>query len=289
MPVTSDENGCTRHITTGGHVSSAPVSSLEGWAVRPFTGGGLTHDVYEKGSGPGVVLIPEVPGLTPEVLGLAQHLVDSGLTVAIPSPFGTPGREGSMGYTLGTVSRLCVSAEFRAFATSAHRPITDFLRAVASDLAGRTPGLGVGVIGMCFTGGFALATAIDDSVLASVMSQPAVPFPLGGARKANPGVPAAEFDTIAARADAGNLCVLGLRFSEDSSAPRARFAGLTARLGDKFEVIELDSSPGNTGGYAKSAHSVLTGEVRENPENSAFAARERVVEFLRSNLSARAK
>lgn len=267
--------------------TAAPVSTLDGWSSRSFTGGGLTHDVYEKGSGPGVVLIPEVPGLTPEVLGLGQHLVDTGFTVAVPSPFGTPGREGSMGYTLGVIPRLCVSAEFRAFATNTHRPITDFLRAVASDLAARTPGAGVGVIGMCFTGGFALAAAIDDSVLASVMSQPAVPFPVGRARQANPGVPSVEFDAIAARADAGNLCVLGLRFSEDVSAPRARFAGLKARLGDKFEVIELDSSPGNADGYAKSAHSVLTGEVREDPANSAFAARERVVEFLRDALAAK--
>jgi dienelactone hydrolase len=264
----------------------APVATLDGWAVVAFTGGGLIHDVYEKGSGPGVVLIPEVPGLTPEVLGLAQHLVDRGFTVALPSPFGTPGREGTMGYTLGVVSRLCVSAEFRAFATNAHRPITDFLRAVAADLASRTPGAGVGVIGMCFTGGFALAAAIDDSVLASVISQPAVPFPTSRARRADPGMSQADLDIVAARVGAGNLCVMGLRFSEDVSAPRARFAGLKARLGDAFEVIELDSSPGNSGGYEKSAHSVLTGEVRESPANSAFETREKVVEFLKANLTA---
>src|ERR1700712_3661596 len=179
--------------------STAPVSTLEGWAVAPFTGGGITHDVYEKGSGPGVVLIPEVPGLTPEVLGLGQHLVDSGFTVANPSPFGTPGREATTGYTLGTVARLCVSAEFRAFATDAHRPITAFLRAVAAALAGRTPAAGVGVIGMCFTGGFALATAVEGSVLASVLSQPAVPFPTSRARRLDPGASTAEMDAIAAR------------------------------------------------------------------------------------------
>jgi dienelactone hydrolase len=241
--------------------------------------------VYEKGSGPGVVLIPEVPGLTPEVLGLGQHLVDSGFTVAIPSPFGTPGRDESMGYTLGTVARLCVSAEFRAFATDAHRPITDFLRAVAADLASRTPAAGVGVIGMCFTGGFALATAIDESVLASVMSQPAVPFPVSRARRMDPGMSQADLDIVAARTAAGSLCVMGLRFSEDATAPRERFAGLKARLGDKFDVIELDSSSGNTGGYSKGAHSVLTGEVRESPANSAFDTRARVVEFLKTNVA----
>jgi dienelactone hydrolase len=265
--------------------SSAPVSTLEGWKRSPFTGGGFTYDVYEKGSGPGVVLIPEVPGLTPEVLGLAQHIADSGFTVVVPSPFGTPGREGTMGYTLRTVARLCVSAEFRAFALNAHRPITDFLRAVAADLAARTPGPGVGVIGMCFTGGFALATAVDGSVLASVVSQPAVPFPVSRARRMDPGLSAEELDAIAARTVDAGLCVLGLRFSEDVSAPRARFDGLKAKLGDAFEVIELDSSPGNEGGYAKGAHAVLTNEVRVSPPNSAYDTREHVVEFLRRNIS----
>jgi dienelactone hydrolase len=267
----------------------APVSTLDGWTVSPFTGAGLTHDVYQKGAGPGVVLIPEIPGMTPEVLGLAQHLVDSGFTVAVPSPFGVPGRESSVGYTLNTLRKVCVSAEFRAFALNAHRPITDFLRAVAADLASRTPGAGVGVIGMCFTGGFALATAVEGAVLASVLSQPAVPFPTSRARRIDPGASADELDAIAARTQTDGLCLLGLRFSEDSSAPRERFAGLKAKLGDAFEVIELDSSPGNAGGYSKGAHSVLTGEVRETPPNSAFETREHMVEFLRRNISRKAE
>lgn len=263
---------------------SAPVASLGGWQVTSFEGGGLIHDVYEKGSGPGVVLIPEVPGLTPEVLGLAEHLVDSGFTVAVPSPFGTPQKPATMGYTLRVVSRLCVSAEFRAFATNAHRPITDFLRAVAADLAGRTPGRGVGVIGMCFTGGFALAAAIDESVLASVMSQPAVPFPLGAARSADPGLSQDELHRVVERTRTDGLCVMGLRFSEDASVPAARFADLKKRLGDAFDVIQIDSSAGNAGGFSKGAHSVLTGEVRTDPANEAFRARARVVEFLQAQL-----
>ncbi|HEY0260622.1 MAG TPA: hypothetical protein VGC18_12320 [Lacisediminihabitans sp.] len=183
------------------------------------------------------------------------------------------------------ISRLCVSAEFRAFATNAHRPITDFLRAVAADLASRTPGRGVGVIGMCFTGGFALATAVDESVLASVVSQPAVPFPLGRARRIDPGLSAAELDRVALRAEEGAVCALGLRFSEDGTVPRARFEALAARLGDAFEIIELDSSPGNAGGFPARAHSVLTSEVRDVPGHPALAARERVVAFLRQRLA----
>ena len=267
---------------------SAPVSTLDGWSVTPFTGAGLTHDVYEKGAGPGVVLIPEIPGMTPEVLGLAQHLVDNGFTVAVPSPFGVPGREASVGYTLNTLRKVCVSAEFRAFALNAHRPITDYLRAVAADLATRTPGAGVGVIGMCFTGGFALATAIEGSVLASVLSQPAVPFPTSRSRRIDPGASNEDMNAIAARTQTDGLCLLGLRFSEDSSAPRTRFASLKTKLGDAFEVIELDSSSGNPDGYSTGAHSVLTSEVRETPPNSAYETRQHVVEFLRRNISRKA-
>ena len=264
---------------------SAPVGTLDAWPAAPFAAGGITHDVYERGSGPGVVLVPEVPGMTPEVIGLADHLVEAGFTVAVPSPFGEPGREQSLGALLRTLPRLCVSREFRAFATDVRRPFTDWLRALAVDLDGRTPGPGVGVIGMCFTGGFALAAAVEGAVLASVLSQPGVPFAVGRARAMNPGLSSADLDLVAARADRGEVCAIGLRFSEDAAAPRARFDTLRRRLGDAFEVIELDSSSGNPGGFARTAHSVLTGEVRERPGHPALEARERVVDFLRLRLT----
>lgn len=264
--------------------ATAPTGDLANWRREPFTGAGATHDCYELGSGPGVVLVPEIPGVTPAVLGLAEHLVDSGFTVVVPSLFGEPGRAESPGYVGSVAARLCVSKEFRAFATNAHRPVTDYLRAIARDLAARTPGRGVGVIGMCFTGGFALATAVEDVVLAPVLSQPAVPFPVGGARRRDPGLSDDELDTVVSRTTADGLCVLGLRFSEDSAAPRERFAALRSRLGPAFEVIELDSSPGNAGGFARKAHSVLTSEVRETPGHPALLARARVVEFLRKRI-----
>lgn len=264
---------------------TAPTSDLTGWSRRSFSAGSVTHDLYEKGAGPGVVLVPEIPGITPEVLGLAEHLVKEGFTVVVPSLFGTPGRADSPPYTLGVVARLCVSAEFRAFATNARRPVADYLRALARDLAARTPGPGVGVIGMCFTGGFALAAAVDPAVLAPVVSQPSVPFPTGRTRKADAGLAEDELDTVVERTRGEGLCVLGLRFSKDGISPAERFGTLRARLGDAFEVIELDSAPGNAGGFAKSAHSVLTAEVRETPGHQALAARTRVVAFLRERLT----
>jgi dienelactone hydrolase len=262
----------------------APISDLTGWKQSPFAAAGLTHDCYEKGTGPGVIVIPEIPGITPAVLGFADHLVGRGFAVLIPSPFGVPGRTDTNGYQTGVILRMCVSSEFRAFATNARRPFADYIRALARDLAARTPGPGVGVIGMCFTGGFALAAAVDASVLAPVLSQPAVPFPVSGAHRRDPGVSEDELAQVAARTADGGLCLLGLRFSGDATSPRDRFTALSERLGDAFEVIELDSSAGNEGGFGRRAHSVLTREARDVPGHPTSTARDQVVAFLRERL-----
>ena len=263
---------------------TAPEADLTGWMREPFSAAGFTYDVYRKGAGPGVVLIPEMPGIHPGVLALGNHLVDNGFTVVIPSLYGTPGAPAVRAGALGVISRGCVAKEFAAFATNKDRPISHYLRALARDLNAKTPGRGVGVIGQCFSGGFALAAAVDDSVLAPVMSQPSLPMPLTPRQRADSGVTDAELKIIEKRAADEGLCALGLRFSGDPLVPAERFRTLKDRLGDAFEVIELDSAKGNPGGFGRMAHSVLTLEVRETPGNPAYAARKRVVEFLKERL-----
>ena len=266
-------------------MTKAPEADLTGWTAAPFTGGGYTHDVYRKGEGPGVVLIPEMPGLTTQVLALGNHLVDNGFTVAAPSLFGTPGAQVGPSL-LPTLVRGCVTREFAAFATNKDRPVAHFLRALARDLNEKTPGKGVGVIGECFTGGFALAAAVDDSVLAPVLSQPSLPLPLTPKRRRDPGLSEGELKVIEKRAAEDGLCALGLRFSADQMVPGERFKTLKDRLGDAFEVIQIDSGPGNPGGFGRMAHSVLTEEVREVDGQPAYEARKRVVEFLKERLAA---
>ena len=163
--------------------------------------------------------------------------------------------------------RGCVAKEFAAFATNADRPVAHYIRALARDLNEQTPGKGVGVIGQCFTGGFALAAAVDDSVLAPVLSQPSLPLPLTPARRRNPGLSEAELKIFEQRAANEGLCALGLRFSEDAMSPGERFKTLKAGLGDAFEVIEISSK--------KMAHSVLTDQVREIDGHPAYEARKR--------------
>jgi dienelactone hydrolase len=219
------------------------------------------------------------------VLALGNHLVDNGFTVVIPSLYGTPGAPAVRAGALGVIARGCVAKEFAAFATNKDRPISHYLRALARDLNAKTPGRGVGVIGQCFSGGFALAAAVDDSVLAPVMSQPSLPMPLTPRQRADSGVTDAELKIIEKRAADEGLCALGLRFSGDPLVPAERFRTLKDRLGDAFEVIELDSAKGNPAGFGRMAHSVLTLEVRETPGNPAYEARKRVVEFLKERLS----
>jgi len=264
---------------------NAPVANLDGWICEPFAAAGFTYDVYRRGSGPGVVLIPEMPGVHPGVLALGNYLVDNGFTVVIPSLYGKPGAPAVRPGAVGVILRGCVAKEFAAFATNADRPISHYLRALARDLNAKTPGRGVGVIGQCFSGGFALAAAVDDSVLAPVLSQPSVPIALTARQKRDPGLSEREMKVIEKRAAEDGLCALGLRFSGDPMVPGERFTTLKDRLGDAFEVIEIDSSPGNPGGFGRMAHSVLTLEVREVDGQPAYEARKRVVEFLRERLA----
>jgi len=263
-----------------------PEADLTGWTREPFTAAGFTHDVYRKGQGPGVVLIPEMPGVHPGVLALGNYLVDNGFTVAIPSLYGTPGASSAMRPGMVPVlARGCVAKEFAAFATNKERPVSHYLRALARDLKEKTGSKGVGVIGQCFSGGFALAAAVDDSVLAPVLSQPSVPIALTAKHKRDLGLSEGEMKVIEKRAAEDGLCALGLRFSGDPMAPKERFKTLKDRLGDAFEVIELDSSPGNSGGFGRMAHSVLTLEVREEEGQQAYEARKRVVQFLKERLT----
>jgi len=118
-----------------------------------------------------------------------------------------------------------------------------------------------------------------------VLSQPSVPISLTAKQKRDPGLSEREMKVIEKRAAEDGLCALGLRFSGDPMAPGERFQTLKDRLGDAFEVIEIDSSPGNPGGFGRMAHSVLTLEVREVDGQPAYEARKRVVEFLKERLT----
>lgn len=241
-----------------------------------------TYEVFRGGSGPAVLVLHEIPGLHPGVIDFARRLVSAGYTVFLPSLFGRPVVPATGREVARSMLRVCVAREFTKVADRTS-PVVGWLRALAASAHGECGGPGVGVVGMCFTGGFALATALEPSVVASVMSQPAMPAPIGHRGRAALGLDPEDLATITARAD-DDLRVLGLRFTNDRGCPPERFETLRASLGASFEAIEVDSSPGNAAGIAPSAHSVLTISLVDERGHPTRVALDRVLTFLPEQL-----
>ncbi len=260
-------------------------AALDGFTEDAFTHDGVTRPVYRAGSGRGVVVVHEIPGITPGVADFGRRLVAAGFTVAMPSLTGEPGRAMSGGYVMTTFAQVCVAKEFSAWATNRTSPVISWLRALARDLHTRAGGPGVGAVGMCFSGGFALGMAIDAELLAPVLSQPSMPFPVGEARARSLGVSDADLARVKDRVANENLCVLGLRFSEDRAVPDARWARYRAELGDNFIGVDIDSSTGNPHGIKKNSHSVLTEHLVDRPGHPTQDALDRVIAFLRERLA----
>jgi dienelactone hydrolase len=256
---------------------------LEGFTKSEFSHDGRSFDVFSAGTGPAVIVIHEVPGLHPGVAAFARRVVERGYHVRMPSLFGTPGKPISAGYAVGSMTSGCVSRDFASFALDRTSPITGWLRALAAEAHEACGGKGVGAVGMCFTGGLALGMMLDDRMLAPVLSQPSLPFPIGKRRKAAVGISDADLAVVEERARHG-ACVLGLRFTADIAVPRARFDTLRRVLGDRFIAVEIDSSKGNPSGFKRSAHSVLTEHFVDEPGNPTVAALERVLQFFDDQL-----
>lgn len=261
-----------------------PANELPGFTLGTFEHGGTSRAVYRRGDGPAVIVIHEVPGVTPRVAAFGTRVADAGFTAVMPSLFGEPGRAPTGGYILSSMLHGCVSREFANWATSTTSSVTVWLRALARAEHARCGGPGVGAVGMCFTGGFALAMMADEELIAPVLSQPSLPFGVGKKRKRDLAISDADLATVKARAADGQ-CVLGLRFTGDRLVPDARFQRLRDELGDRFLAVEIDSSPGNPHGIKKIAHSVLTEDLVDEPGHPTREALDRVLSFLRERLA----
>lgn len=228
------------------------MSRLPGWDESTFSFDGTTLPTFRQGSGPGVVIIHEIPTITPLVERFAQDVVDSGFTVVMPLMFGTPGEPAGRVNTAMATLRVCISSEFSNLALNKTSPITAWMKALAADLHDELGGPGVGALGMCFSGGFALAMMVDGHIAAPVLSQPSMPFAVTPARGRDLNLSPADLAAVKNRVDAG-CPVLGMRFKGDPMVGR-RFDTLRRELGDGFIAIEL---PGRD-------HGVLTGH-RDEP------------------------
>ncbi len=265
-------------------MSSEP-DPLDGFARESFISSAKRrHDVYRIGSGPAVVVIHEVPGITPLVAAFARKVAGRGMTAVLPDLFGTPGRAVSTAYGVSSIARACISREFKVLASNETSPIIGYLRELAVREHERCGGPGVGAIGMCLTGGFALAMSVEPLIVAPVLSQPSLPFPIGARRRAALGLSEQDLDIVKGRVDDG-LCVMGLRFSADKTSPRERFATLRSTLGENFIGVEIDSSAGNPWNYDSASHSVLTEEYCDVEGSPTRRALEDVLEFFAQRLA----
>jgi dienelactone hydrolase len=252
-------------------IDAAVDPVLAGWERSSFTAAGYTRDVYRRGTGPGVVVVHEIPGITPKVTQFANDVVDAGFTVLMPSLVGTPGRDVSNGYLAQSMVKVCISREFTHWALNQTSPIIGWLRALARNLHQEVGGPGVGAVGMCFSGGFALAMMVDDFLVAPVLSQPSLPFAAGKKeRGADLNLSPDDALVVARRASEG-CQVLGLRYTGDKLVGD-RFQSLQHLLGDAFIAVELPSQTPRD-------HSVLT-EQRDE------ASVQRVLQFFRDKLAA---
>jgi dienelactone hydrolase len=268
--------------------------SLEAFARFEFTDpeGRWTRPVYRRGAGPAVIVIHEMPGLHPLVLRFASRVAGAGMTVFCPHLFGEAGKPvRPLNALLTMASGICIRREFAVWAADRSSPIVDWLRALARQVHGECGGRGVGAVGMCFTGNFALAMMTEPAVVAPVLSQPSLPLPMGpggAARGAAIGASQAEIACARRRMEGEDLTMLGLRFRGDPYVPDARFAAFEAALGPRFVPVELDPKDAAPNAMMATPHSVLTMHLKDDdPDGPTKQTEQRVIAFFRDMTAAR--
>lgn len=209
---------------------------LDGYDREAFwdslTGGGeVSHYIYTKGDGPTVVILQELPGIGDSTLRLADMLDCKGYSVALPHLFG-PLRK-TTGWNMVRV--FCMRREFHLFLKNGSSPIVGWLRSLCRMLKDRSDHDGVAVIGMCLTGNFALTLMADEAVLASVASQPAMPFLAQGALHMSEDEMKATRDRLdhldaTTKEPFKNGQMLALRFEEDWMCTARKFQAIDMGL-----------------------------------------------------------
>lgn len=259
------------------------TSALDDFTRFTFDDDRWTREVYRIGAGPAVIVIHEVPGLHPGVLDFARDVAAAGMTVFCPSLFGAAGKSVTRGYAVGEILKnICVRREFSVWKGGRSSAIVDWLRALARQVHAECGGKGVGVVGMCFTGGFALAMMTEPSVVAPVLSQPSLPI----LDKSGLDCSAAELACAKLRFESEDLSLIALRFKSDAHVRDGRFQTLKATFGDRVDLIELEDA--DAAPYTViPPHSVLTLHLdRDHPDGPTMRARDKVIAFFKGRTGA---
>ncbi|MGX1351726.1 dienelactone hydrolase [Bradyrhizobium elkanii] len=260
---------------------------LEDFERRQITLDGAGKTVHVGGAGPAVIVMAEMPGISPHVARFARWVRDAGFTVYMPSLFGRDGAIASAEEGAAVFQRACVSAEFRAMAANQSSPVTQWLRALARFAHGECGGPGVGAIGMCFTGNFALTMMLEPSMLAPVLSQPSLPLNDPAGIEIAPE----QVKAVRERLEREDLTVLAYRFKGDKFCMAQRFAAYREALGDRFIGRVLPDSAANRDvppffrHFVMTPHSVVTVHLIDEAGQPTIAARDEITAFFRQRLS----
>lgn len=259
---------------------------LDDFDAREITLSDVTKRVYVAGTGPAVIVMTEMPGISPEVARFSRWLRDAGFTVYMPSLFGRDGAVPGAEEGGRVFQRACVSAEFRAFAANQSSPVTAWLRALARHTHGECGGPGVGAIGMCFTGNFALTMMLEPAMLAPVLAQPSLPLNEPAGLEIAPD----EIAQVRERLEREDLTVLAYRFAGDKFCRAERFRAYAEALGPRFEGKVLPDSAANTdvapffAQHVVCPHSVVTAHLVDEAGQPTLAARDEIIAFFAARL-----
>jgi dienelactone hydrolase len=260
---------------------------LEDFDPRMVTLDGVTKVVHVAGNGPAVIVMTEMPGISPHVARFGRWVRDAGFTVYMPSLFGRDGAVPDAEEGTVVFRRACVSAEFRAFAANESSPATVWLRSLARLAHGECGGPGVGAIGMCFTGNFALTMMLEPSMLAPVLSQPTLPLDDPAGLEIAPE----ELVAVRDRLEREDLTVMAYRFKGDRFCRAQRFAAYSEALGDRFIGRVLPDSAANPDAppffeqVVASPHSVVTAHLIDEAGQPTIAARDEILSFFAGRLA----
>ena len=192
------------------------------------------HTVYVKGEGPPILLVQELPGIVPETLKLVERLNAAGFKVYLPHFLGPLGK---FAMARNTLRLLCVRREINIFAKGKQSPFADWLRALARHIRDTEDAAGVGFIGMCLAGSFALTLMADDAVLGGVASQPALPIRSKGRLHMSKDDIAKAREAMAKKGKG-----LAMRFTGDKLVPDDLWEATKRAFGDDLESVEFQGN-----------------------------------------------
>ncbi len=247
---------------------------------REIAIGEKVRAVFVAGSGPGVILVHEVPGITPEVARFARWVRDAGFRVYLPSLLGEPGKPNSPAYAMQSALRACISREFALFGANKSSPIVDGLRALARQVHAECGGRGVGALGMCLTGNFAITMMLEPAVLAPVLCQPSLPVTDKAGAGASPG----ELAAVRARLEDEDLTMRAYRFAGDPMCAAARFETLAKALGPRFIGETLPDNAAKPNTILAHPHSVVTTHLIDEAGSLTRGKVDEITSFFRARL-----